>query len=228
MSRRDQRSTGGAAANRPTRPALSRDYIVRTALDLIDREGIDGFSMRKLGAALQADPMAIYHYLPNKGALFDGVVELLWTQVPLGELAPGESWAEHIASFMQRFRAVLRAHPRAVPIVGTRPAVTPTMLELLDRAFGQLIGAGLSTIDAIDLVNCLAAYTTGHVLAEVGEAVGGDEIEPDNLYYSLDPEAYPNLVAAFSGGYEYDPDGQFEHGLQAMIRGWELRSQTGD
>lgn len=196
---------------------------MQAALDLIDRQGVDGFSMRKLGAELQVDPMAIYHYLPNKGALFDGVVELLWMEVPLDGLSPGESWAEHLASFMRRFRAVLRAHPRAVSIVGTRPAVTPAMLGLLDRAFGQLTGAGLSSIDAIDLVNCLAAYTTGHVLAEVGEAVGGDEIEPDSFYHSLDPETYPHLVAAFSEGYEYDPDGQFEHGLQAMLQGWELR-----
>jgi AcrR family transcriptional regulator len=179
--------------------------------------------MRKLGAELGVDPMSIYHYLPNKGALFDGVVELIWTEVNLDEPAPGKPWTEQAAAVMRRFRTALGAHPKAVPIVGTRPAVTPVMLDLLDQALGQLTAAGLSAADAIDLMNCLAAFTIGHVLAELGEPVGGDQIPPAGVYAGLTAETHPHLVAAFTGGYGYDPDGQFEHGLTALVNGWVPR-----
>ena len=52
------------------RPALSREYILHTALRIVDRDGPDKLTMRRLGAELGVDPMAVYHYLPNKAALF--------------------------------------------------------------------------------------------------------------------------------------------------------------
>jgi TetR/AcrR family tetracycline transcriptional repressor len=214
------RPAAGAAGDRPTRPTLSREYILQATLALIDTDGIEAFSMRRLGAHLEVDPMSIYHYLPNKGALFDGVVELIWTQVTLDEPTPDLPWTEQAAAIMRQFRAALRAHPKAVPIVGTRPAVTPAMLDLLEQALQHLAAAGLSGADAIDLMNCLAAFTIGHVLAELGEPVGGDEIPPASVYAALTTDTHPHLVAAFTGGYGYDPDGQFEHGLTALITGW--------
>jgi TetR/AcrR family transcriptional regulator, tetracycline repressor protein len=206
--------------DRPTRPALTREYILRTALALIDRDGVAAFSMRRLGAELGVDPMAIYHYLPNKAVLFDGIVERIWAEVPLDTAPPGRPWTEQAATAMRQFRAALRAHPRAVPIVGTHPAVTPTMLDLLDHALGQLTGAGLAAADAIDLLNCLAAYTIGHVLAELGEPVGGQDTPPETVYAALTLQTHPHLVAAFAGGYGYQPDQQFERGLTALIAGW--------
>ena len=109
--------------DRPTRPALSRDYILRTALALIDRDGVEALSMRKLGAEMGVDPMAIYHYLPSKAVLLDGVVELLYSEVRPLELAASASWTEAAAAAMRAFRATLRAHPRAVAIVGTHAGV---------------------------------------------------------------------------------------------------------
>jgi TetR/AcrR family transcriptional regulator, tetracycline repressor protein len=229
MSPTPRRRPGAVApAARPTRPALSREYILAATLALIDRGGVEAFSMRKLGADLGVDPMSIYHYLPNKGALFDGVVELIWTQVDLADASPDLPWTEQAAAVMRRFRIALRAHPKAVPIVGTRPAVTPVMLDLLERALGQLTAAGLSAVEAIDLMNCLAAFTIGHVLAELGEPVGGDEVPPASVYAGLTAQTHPHLVAAFTSGYGYDPDGQFEHGLVALIDGWALRTQAAD
>ena len=209
---------------RPTRPTLSRQYILQSTLALIDRDGVDAFSMRKLGAELRVDPMSIYHYLRNKGALFDGVVELIWTQIDLDDPPADLLWTERAAAVMRRFRTALREHPKAVPIVGTRPAVTPVMLDLLDQALGQLTRAGLPAAEAIDLMNCLAAFTIGHVLAELGEPVGGEELSPASVYADLTADTHPQLVAAFTGGYGYDPDGQFEHGLTALINGWTLRT----
>jgi AcrR family transcriptional regulator len=209
--------------DRPTRPALSRDYILRTALALIDRDGVEALSMRKLGAEMGVDPMAIYHYLSSKAVLLDGVVELLYSEVRPLELAASASWTEAAAAAMRAFRATLRAHPRAVAIVGTHPAATPGMFDLLDSALGLLMDLGLGGADALDLMNCLAIYTIGQVLAEVGEPVGGEGTPPESVYAGLSPEAYPHLFAAFAGGYDYHPDAMYEAGLNALLTGWTAR-----
>jgi AcrR family transcriptional regulator len=209
--------------DRPTRPALSRDYILRTALALIDRDGVEALSMRKLGAEMGVDPMAVYHYLPSKAAVLDGVVEILWAEVQPITFDPDVPWTEQALTAMRAFRATLRAHPRAVTIAGTHPAVTPGMLQLLDRSLGWLTAAGLAPAEALDLINCLALFTMGQVLAEVGEPVGGEGTPPGAVYGSLDPEAYPHLVAAFASGYDYHPDQQFEAGITALLAGWPAR-----
>ena len=68
---------GNDEGARPTRPTLSRAYIVSKALALIDRDGLEKFSMRRLGADLEVDPMAVYHYFPTKADLFDAR-EVCW------------------------------------------------------------------------------------------------------------------------------------------------------
>jgi len=193
---------------------------VRTALAVIDRDGVAGLSMRKLGAEMGVEAMAIYHHLPNKAALFDGVVEHLWSEVKFAPPTAGLEWTEQLAVFMRSFRDILWRHPRAVPIVGTRPAVTPGMLALLERALELLTTAGLDAGEALDLINCMASFTVGHVLAEVGEPVGAPGVPPEQVYASLTAESHPHLVGAIAAGYDYRPNEQFERGLRALIAGW--------
>ena len=64
------------------RPRLSREEVARAALAIVDREGLDGFSMRKLGAELRVDPMATYHYFPNKASVLDGIAEAVYAEIP--------------------------------------------------------------------------------------------------------------------------------------------------
>ncbi len=219
------RNNPSTVPDRPTRPTLSRDYILRTALAIIDRDGVDALSMRRLGAEMGVDPMAIYHYLPSKAAVLDGVVEILWSEVQPLTFDAGVPWTEQAAVAMRSFRAALRAHPRAVTIAGTHPAVTPGMLALLDRSLGWLVEAGLGATEALDLIDCLAIFTMGHVMAEAGEPVGGEGTPPEVAYASLSPQTYPHLAAAFAGGYGWRPDEQFEAGLTALLAGWAARHQ---
>ena len=114
-------STSPAEPERPTRPALSREFILRTALRIVDDEGPDKLTMRHLGAVLGVDPMAVYHYLPNKAALFDGIVETIWSFIGPASIPTEGGWRQRLAGAMHSFRDVLRQHPRAVAILGTRP-----------------------------------------------------------------------------------------------------------
>jgi len=203
---------------RPVRPALNRDYIIRTALTIIDQDGLAKLSMRRLGQELGTDPMAVYHYLPSKSALFDGVVEAVYREIDLTGFDFGAPWRAQLTTFMHALRAAVRRHPNALAVLSTRPAYVPAMLGFGEHALGLLTGAGFTTTQAFDLVNCLGTFTIGHVLAEVGEPVGGATASDEELAEMV--RSYPRLAAALSGGYEYRADEQYELGLQAMLEGF--------
>ena len=204
---------------RPMRPALSRKFILQTALRIVDSEGPTKLTMRRLGAELGVDPMAVYHYLPNKTALFDGITEAIWTSLDLDGIDPAGTWQQQLAATMHALRGTLRAHPRAIAILGTRPVASPELFTLLDRMLGILIDAGMpANGDTADLLNTLVTYTIGHVLAEVGEPIGGQTVPP--TYQTLTPQTHPNLAAVLNNGWTCDPDSQYERGLNALLNGW--------
>jgi TetR/AcrR family tetracycline transcriptional repressor len=203
---------------RPVRPALNRDYIIRTALTIIDRDGLAKLSMRKLGQELGADPMAVYHYLPSKAALFDGIVDAVYREIDLTGFDYDAPWREQVTAFLHALRAAVRRHPNVLMVLSTRPAYVPARLGFGEHALGLLTGAGFTTQQAVDMVNCLGTFTIGHVLAEVGEPVGGATGTDEELATVVGD--YPRLAAALAGGYEYRPDEQYELGLQAMLDGF--------
>jgi AcrR family transcriptional regulator len=209
------------AAGRPVRLALTREYIVRTALAILDRDGAAGLSMRKLGAELGTNPMAFYHHLPNKAALFDGVVEAAYAEIDIDieALARTGTWRDVLTGFARSLRDVLRRHPHVLVIIATRPAYAPSILGLADRALGVLRNSGFTDRDRDPLVaiNAVRSFTIGHVLAEVGEPVGGPTPSEEEAVALLG--RYPNLARAVSGGYR--PQEQFDQVLQAMLDGFE-------
>ncbi len=211
-------TTNDPGAVRPTRPALSRDYIVATAVGLVDREGLERLSMRRLGAELGVDPMAVYHYFPSKAALFDGLVEAIYVEFAASKDVARLPWKEAMTEYLQAARATLRRHPAALPAMATRPVNTQAVLELIEQPVACMVKAGAKPAAALEAMNVLFAFTIGHALAEVGEPVGG----PDNPGFdieSLDLTALPTLVMAFEGGYAYDPEAHYAVGLEAMLTG---------
>ncbi len=208
------------AARTRDRPALTREHIVRVALELIDAAGVDGLSMRRLGQALGVDPMAVYYHVPHKAALFDAIVEQLWSGVSMPAREVGETWEQVLHGVFTAFRGRLLEHPRAVVLVGTRPTVAPAMLRLVDAALGRLVACGLSAAEAMQLVDCLAGYTVGKVLGELGEADAAVAEVVGAALADVTPGTHPHLARAMAAGYAYTPDEQFDRGLRALLRGW--------
>lgn len=201
---------------------LNRDRIVEAALAQVDEHGIDGFNMRRLGRELGVDPMAIYRHLPNKDALLDGIVERLWRGVKLPE-RPDLSWQELLHQTFLAVRERLLAHPRAAVLIGTRPAITPAMLKLIDGMLARLSRAGLPEAQAMPLIDCLTAFTVGKVLPESVDWRDDVHDKARPALEALKPEDYPHLAQAFAMGYDLAPDEQFDHGLRALIAGWPVR-----
>lgn len=202
------------------RAPLSRDRIVAAALAEVDEVGAEGLTMRRLGQRLGVDPMAVYHHVPGKAALLDGIVERLWRGVDLGVEHDGEQWQQLLVDAFTSFRTSVQSHPRAATVVGTRPAVSPGMLALVDALLGRLESAGLPATEAMPLIDSLTAYTVGKVLQESMLLDEGTARVVGSALQSVTPESHPHLVSAMSTGYDRGPDDDFARGIRAIVDGW--------
>ena len=201
-----------------SRTPLTRERIAEAALALIDNVGIEKFTMRALGQQLDVDPMAIYHHLPNKDAVFDAIVEVLWRGVADAHTEEGHDWQECLFTLFCTVRKHLLAHPRAVLLLGTRPATTPALLDLLEQTLAHINTAELPLGEAMPLMDCLTAFTVGKVLGEVSLQQQQDKVA--SAMQSITPQSHPYLIQALGAGYGFMPDTQFEHGLRILIDGW--------
>jgi AcrR family transcriptional regulator len=147
--------------------ALSRALFVKAALAIVDREGLDALSMRRLGAEIGVDPMAAYRHFPNKDALLDGVVEAVVAEVDLA-VDPSLPWRAQIAGLARAYRAALLAHPAVAPLAASRPLGTPGSLRLAERSLEVLESAGVDRHSAILAVNAMGIFVNGVVLVETG------------------------------------------------------------
>src|SRR5690242_14467440 len=102
---------------------VTRAAVLDAALEIIDRDGVEALSMRQLAGAVGRDPMVIYRHVPNKAAVLDGVVEIVFAQLSVD--ASAADWAEQLRAVARDFRRLTLAHPRVVPLLVTRPLATP-------------------------------------------------------------------------------------------------------
>src|SRR5208282_2888768 len=111
------RAAGEAAANGSDK--ITREVVLASALEIIDRDGAEALSMRRLAAALDRDPMIIYRHAPNKAALLDGVTETVLAQLKVDPADP--DWAAQLRTVARNYRQLALAHPHVVPLLVTRP-----------------------------------------------------------------------------------------------------------
>ena len=204
------------------RHALTRSRILDTALSLADAEGLDALSMRRLGAALGVEAMSLYHHFPGKGALLDGLVATVLSQVPLPEAAP-VGWEDAVRRGLTAFRRVLLAHPALFPLIANRPPEQAESLVAVARAYAILAAAGFEPRDAETAWGTLFAFTFGFVQCEIsgmGEATKGDALL--RLVGDLSGPDFAALRSTHRALDPWDGDAQFARGLDVLIAG--LRS----
>ncbi|GDY59914.1 hypothetical protein SVIO_105370 [Streptomyces violaceusniger] len=115
---------------RGRRVGLTREKVIAAAVTMIDRDGPDAFSLRKLATELDIENMSLYNHVPNKEALLDGVAEALLAGIAFPE-EEGGTWQKRIRAHAAAFRAAAKQHPKAFPLVLTRPTQSPAALEAM-------------------------------------------------------------------------------------------------
>src|ERR1700735_5268385 len=176
-------AAGDAAANGSGK--ITRDLVLATALQIIDADGADALSMRRLARALDRDPMILYRDAPNKAALLDGVAEAVLAQLKVDATDP--DWAAQLRAVARDYRALALAHPNVVPLLVTRPLATPLALRPrgtlrpLEDLLAVLTRAGFSGPDALHIYRAFFGFLNGHVLNELQELVDNPDETDDEL-----------------------------------------------
>ena len=205
---------------------ITRGAVLAKALEIIDSDGVEGLSMRRLGEAVGRDPMVLYRHVPNKAAVLDGVVEMVFEQLSLDTTRPG--WAAALRDLARDFRDLACAHPNVVPLLVTRPLATPLgmrplgMLRQLEDVLALLVGAGFSGEDAVLAYRALFGFLYGHVLTELQEAVERPEETDDVLrlgLHRLRISEFPHLRALAPTWASYDGLAELERGLDILLSG---------
>ncbi|MBN2840241.1 MAG: TetR/AcrR family transcriptional regulator C-terminal domain-containing protein [Coriobacteriia bacterium] len=214
---------------RRTPEPLSRDRIVRAALEMIDRDGLDALTMRRLGKELGVDPMAIYYHLPNKSALYDAIMDDVVGSLANVQLPDELPFEEFMVEAGTLYRKVLLAHVRALPLLTLRPLRTEHTLAVAEMLLARCIGIGLSPGEAMAALNAFGQYIAGETTLYAQHLHSGEyheETPVDDLATTLDPDRFPNLVRVLAGDASMGFDDSFEFALRAFARGLEASAHT--
>src|ERR1017187_836 len=218
------RTVQDAAANGTGK--ITREVVLATALEIIDRDGVDGLSMRRLARALDRDPMILYRHAPNKAALLDGVAETVLAQLKVDSADP--DWAAQLRAVARDYRQLALAHPYVVPLLVTRPLGTPLglrpqgTLRPLEGILALLTGVGFSGPDALHIYRALFGFLHGHVLNELQELIEKPD-ETDDLLrlglHRLPIGEFPLLRSLAPVLAAYDGAAELERGLDILLTG---------
>lgn len=208
-------SRGGKRRENVSTP-LERGQIVAAALRIVDRDGLKALSMRRLGAELSVDPMAVYYYLPNKQALLDAIVEAVMGSIDLSVDEPAKPPEERILAAARAYRDVLLAHANALPILLAHGPVTPVAMRPVELLIGILRDAGLPPAEALMGMNAIAATVRGAV--GMGPAHELSEEEFKAMWSALPAAEFPHLAEAMSSA-RHSFEGIFDFGIRAIVKG---------
>jgi len=217
------------ANRRPGRPArLSRESVLRAAVNVADEGGLDALTMQRVGEQVGAEAMSLYRHVRNKEDLLDGIVDLVYAEM---ELPPaGAEWRSAMRDRAISAREVLRRHPWALSLVESRSSPGPANLRHHDAVSGVLLAAGFSSAMTTHAYNLLDSYIYGFVLQETTLPFATQE-EMGAMAESMMGDAweiYPNLgrVASelMAAGFAYADE--FEYGLDLILDGIERAVAT--
>jgi AcrR family transcriptional regulator len=201
---------------------LQREQIVAAALKIVDRHGLKALSMRRLGAELGVDPMAVYYYLPNKQALLDAIVEAVMSAIDLSVDDPTKSPKERILVAARAYRDALLAHVNALPILLARGPVTPGAMRPVELLIGILRDAGMPSAEALMGMNVIAASVRGTV--GMGPVHEMSEEEFAAMWRALPAAQFPLLAEGLATSRRPFKE-TFDFGIRALARG--LLSERG-
>jgi AcrR family transcriptional regulator len=149
-----------------------RTTIARAALDLIDREGLEALSMRRVASELNVDPMMLYRSVPNREGMVRDVVGLLLDEIDITE-RPGATWDETLRRLHISEREMALRHPSAYPLLVLSPRGEQPVLGWAQRLMDLLGKGGLPRERFFDVWLVDASYTNGFLLLETAPAAQG-------------------------------------------------------
>ncbi len=202
---------------RPRTPLLSRDRIRDTALDIIDRCGLDELSMRKLAAELGVQAASLYRHYPTKDDVLDDVSELVVRKVDTSAFDADADWCTALASWARSFRTALAAHPNLVPYLAVGVGQRAESLRIANSVHGGLVRAGWPPREA----TLIGAATRSLVLGTTIASFSRGFVDDVQVYR----DRYPHMAQAhlLRGKADEIDTAAFELALTSFIDGLRAR-----
>lgn len=161
-------------AGKSRKGTLTREALFEAALRIVDAEGLDALTMRRLASDVGVEAASLYHHVPNKDALIDGVLVLTRSEMRIPDPIPAD-WRELLVAIFAEYGRVLSAHPNLVGYAGRRVETDP------DSGLVFLTQVGFSNDDAVELWQSLVACTAGFALFSSEYATSDTWDLPDAL-----------------------------------------------
>ncbi|MGC4938885.1 TetR/AcrR family transcriptional regulator [Kribbella sp. DT2] len=222
---------------RREQPALSQEQIVAAAIKLLDADGLDALSMRKLGAELGAVATAVYWHVANKDELLELVVDHVYGELEVPTITDASAWRDGAIASAISLRGIIQRHPwlaATLADVGVT-FIGPNLMAVSDRILALYETAGFSTIEADQASKTVIGFVLGIAgneaatltkLARTGETV-------EQWVAKAMPAAeraaqnHPRMRALYAAYADYDlntaDDDTFTYGLDRVLDGLELR-----
>jgi AcrR family transcriptional regulator len=233
----DRAATGDKAAQGSGK-GLNRRRILRAAIEFIDEQGLHALTMRRLGAFLGVEAMALYRYVPSREDLLDGVVDTVLESLhhdPEVHLHAKHGWQNYLQRLAHGIRRIALDHPAVFPLMATRPPAAPWIrpplrsLRWLESFFTVMADAGFSDEAAVIAYRAYTTFLLGHLLLEVSHgtgAMGGDDDESDAAPVESAPDVgladYPRLQQLESLLDQDETVSEFEEALESLLDRLEL------
>ncbi|MDQ3897030.1 MAG: TetR/AcrR family transcriptional regulator [Actinomycetota bacterium] len=198
-----------------TRLSLSAQLIFEAALRLVDKEGIDALTMRRLAGDLGVATMSLYSHVPNKDELLLGVVNLATSEIAMPE--PGTPPWEALRLITRDFRRVALLHPNLVPLIVRQPPTGSEGLYVLEAALDALRRAGMEPADAARAYRVSSSWAIGFVSLECGGYFNPVDLRAGDHVAPADVNALPRIVECAPYLAEWDADAEFEAGMDLII-----------
>jgi AcrR family transcriptional regulator len=211
-------------------PTLSRDQIVAAAVELLDADGMDSLSMRKLGARLDAGATSLYWHVANKDDLLELAADHIMGEIEIPD-PTAAGWRAASETFVRGYRSMILRHPWITRLFGVRPMMGPHAMRMGDRLVAVLAAAGFTGTELAYASSVLMSHAIGAATLDTavrtatsrtGKSVEelAEELEP---YITRTAADYPNYVAWWEKNRDMDMtayyDDGFEFGLQRILDG---------
>lgn len=210
---------------RAGREPLTRERIITAALALIDEEGLDALSMRRLGRELGVDPMAVYYHVPNKDELVREVVRQAFAELRAPDASKTTTWQQRVRDWANAYRALALAHPNLVlRILSDATAVAIAAASVNESLYAALDASGLAPLDAVRGADVIVDFVHGVVLAEVSASTH-DEAAIAAFQTALDalPPENTAVQRRLLAAVDAHERGGFDFGLEIILTGLETR-----
>ncbi len=227
---RTARGASAVVPEKPHRDPLTRARVIEAALRIMDSEGLEAVTMRRIGRELGVEAMSLYNHVRDKEDILDGISEAVMSEFEIP--SPTGDWAADARCMALEWRRLLGLHPGVMQLLAERhkPLEGMTAYRPMDAALEALSGTGLSDRELAQTFNALGGYIMGFVMMEQGLMPGHEPHDHAHQHEAVAEALREAGLARLSACFEYfaecPNDEQFEFGLDLMIAGLAARSRS--